>query len=79
VTVASAQEHDELQAELQELLKQGIQSNAETLNGLQGCSRAVPMESLMPAAKSQIACEQINIDLVDWDAFFYGAWIGGHR
>ena len=53
--------------------------NAETLNGLQGCSRAVPMESLMPAAKSQIACEQINIDLVDWDAFFYGAWIGGHR
>ena len=37
------------------------------------------MESLMPAVKSQIACEQINIDLVDWDAFFYGAWIGGHR
>ena len=30
----------------------------------------------MPAAKSQIACEQINIDLVDWDAFFYGAWVG---
>ena len=51
MTATSAQEqvldreHDELQAELQERLKQGIQSDAETLNGLQGRVRGVAHDS----------------------------------